>query len=81
MFVPRRKTTSKLKAIALIAVITIFLIIYMILFSKSVDFGRILVKFLVMQAADETVELEPTAELPPITRKSAFSVLKTYVLR
>jgi hypothetical protein len=81
MFVPITKTTSKLKAIALIAVITIFLIISMIRSSKSIDSERILVKLPIMQADDETVELEPTAELPPMTRKSAFSVLKTYVLR
>jgi hypothetical protein len=81
MFVPITKTTSKFKAIVSIAVISVHLIIYVILSFMTVDSKRILVKLPVLQADTKTIEIEPEVELPLITRKSAFSVLKTYLFR
>ncbi len=81
MFVPITKTTSKFKAIVSIAVISVHLIIYVILSFMTVDSKRILVKLPVLQADTNTIEIEPEVELPLITRKSAFSVLKTYLFR
>jgi biopolymer transport protein ExbD len=71
MYVPVTKTIHEFKVVALIAVISPLLIIYMI-FSKSIDSGRILIKLPVWQADVEALELEPEAKLPPITRKLPF---------
>ncbi len=80
MFASITKTNSGFKATAFIAIISVLLIIYIFSFT-SIGSERILMKLPLIQPDVETVELEQEVERPPITRKSAFLVLKIYLFR
>jgi hypothetical protein len=81
MFVSKTKTNSGFKATAFIAIISVLLIVYMMFSFASIGSERILMKLPLIQPDVETVELEQEVERPPITRKSASSVLKIYLFR
>ena len=81
MFVSIAVMIIRFKRCALMLVINVLVLIYMISTFMLFKSERIPVNLLDSQADVDAIEFEQEVELPPITRKSNFSILKIYLFR
>ncbi len=81
MFVSIAVMIIRFKRCALMLVINVLVFIYMISTFMLFKSERIPVNLLDSQADVDAIEFEQEVELPPITRKSNFSILKIYLFR